>query len=95
MPEIMRQADRFDKILVDKIFIVKDFFLLRVKIAADGPSDLRDFDRVCEAGSVKIIFTGEKNLRFSLKASEFRRMNYPVAVDLERGSVVAPAVARL
>ena len=55
----------------------------------DGFPDLCDLKRVGEAGAVEIVFAGPEDLGLILEPPEGGRVQHAVAVDLERGAVIA------
>ena len=83
----MREANCFDKVRVDAELSRQPLAFV-LKELANGPSYLGDFQRMRQPGSVEVVFSREKNLRFRLQSSEGGRMNDPVAVDLERRAIV-------
>ena len=74
VPEIMRERNRLDKILVQ----------------SKGPGyrtrNLRNLEGMCQAGSIMVAFMVDENLGLVLKPAESRRVNDPVAIALEIGS---------
>src|SRR5690348_7564490 len=90
MPQIMRQRDCLDQILV------------QMEIAGNRPANLRDFKAVRQTRAEQITLVIDENLRFIFKAAKRGRMDDAIAIALKgrpsgRGvfSNAAPARIRL
>ncbi len=86
--EVVREADRFDEVLVQR------------QRARDGARDLRDLERMRETRAIEVALVVHEHLGLVDEAAERGRMDHAVAVALELGAIrrrifgVAPARAR-
>ncbi len=71
MPEVVSQADRFRKRLV------------QIQRAGRRARDLRNFDRMSDAGPVEIALVIDEHLGLVDEAPECARMDDAIAVTLE------------
>ena len=87
--EVMGKADRFHQIRIDEEIVLQGTIRPRFEPLADRLADLRDFQRVCQPRAVEIILAAPEYLRLVLQSAECRRVQHPVAVDLERRAEIA------
>jgi hypothetical protein len=82
----VRQTNSFNEILVDVIYLTKNFACVHQE-SANRTAYLRHFNRMGEPSSVKVVLTGTKYLSFRLQASKGVAMSDSVSINLERGSI--------
>src|SRR5437879_3994635 len=70
MTQVMRESNGFRQIFIE------------AKLPGDGPTNLRDFECVREAGAMMIVCLGYQHLRLVHQPSEGRRMDDAIAVPL-------------
>jgi len=58
--------------------------VIKTQAPRDAAGDLRDFERVREAGAVVIALVGDEHLRLTLKPAESAGVNDPVTIALIR-----------
>jgi hypothetical protein len=74
VPQIVRQGNGLDKILIDS------------QRPCNGPAELGDLQRMCQAGTKQISLVVEKNLGFVHKTAERGGVHDAVTVTLELGT---------
>ena len=72
VPEIVSERNRLGE------------FFVQAQHLRDGARDLRDLERVCEAGAIVIAGRREEHLRLVLQPPERLAVNDAVAIALER-----------
>src|SRR3970040_1870576 len=75
MPEVVREAHRFDEVFVE------------THRPGDGTRDLGDLEIMRQARGVEIPFVVDENLCLVDQAPKCRRVNDPIAVTLKFGAV--------
>ena len=71
MSKIMSQSNRLNQILIQK------------QRSGNRPSNLRNFQRMCQSGSVMISARRQKNLRLMFHPTEWFGMQNPIPVSLK------------
>lgn len=59
---------------------------------ANRLANLRNFQRMGKAGTVKIVLSAPKDLGFALQPAKRRSMQNPVAIDLKRRAKIIRSV---
>ena len=77
VPEIVAESDRFDEVLVER------------QSPGDGTGDLRNFQRMGQAGPVVIPFRRQKDLGFIFEAPKRFAMQDTITINLVAGSQFA------
>ena len=88
VPEIVREADRLDEIRIDEKIIAQRTVRPALQPVGNRLPDLRHFQRVRQPRAVEVILAAPENLRLVLQAPERRRVQHPVAVDLEWRAII-------